>query len=67
MNTNINKKNEGGVTMNNKNLKSLDLNKLKDKKTTIISSENALKDVTPIDWDEDVLSGKKKVTLCKAN
>ena len=32
MNTNINKKNEGGVTMNNKNLKSLDLNKLRIRK-----------------------------------
>lgn len=53
--------------MNNKKLKSLDLNKLKNKKVTIVSSERALKDVTPIDWNEDVSSGKKKVTLCKAN
>lgn len=52
--------------MNNKKLKSLDLNTLKNKKTIIVSSEEALKDVTPIDWSEDVLSGKKKVTLYKA-
>lgn len=35
--------------MDNK-YKSLDLNKLKSKKSTIISSEEALKDIIPIDW-----------------
>lgn len=25
-----------------------------------ISSQEALSDVTPVEWDEDVLSGKKK-------
>lgn len=64
---NNNKKVKGGVTMNSKKLKSLDLNKLKNKKATIISSEKALKEVTPINWNEDILSGEKKITLCKAN
>lgn len=31
-------------------MKPLDLNKLNNKKCTIISSEEALKDVTPINW-----------------
>lgn len=36
---------------------------LKNKKTTIVSSKEALKDITPIDWSEDVLSGKNKVIV----
>jgi hypothetical protein len=31
-----------------------------------ISTEEALKDVTPIEWSDDVLSGKKKVTVTAA-
>lgn len=44
-------------------MKTLDLNKLTDKKNIIVSSEKALKDVTPINWSDDVLSGKKKVKV----
>lgn len=33
------------------------------KKHKIISSEEALKDVVPINWSNDVLSGKKKVII----
>jgi hypothetical protein len=36
---------------------------LKNKKTKIVSSEEALKDIIPVDWSEDVLSGKKKVII----
>jgi len=43
--------------------KRLDLNKLNSKKFNFISSEDALKDMTPISWSKEVLSGKKKVTL----
>lgn len=47
-------------------MKGLDINKLlQTKKFEVISSEKALKDVIPIDWSEDVLSGKKKVILTK--
>jgi uncharacterized protein YuzE len=36
------------------------------KKLNIVSYKEALKDVIPIDWSEDVLSGKKKVIVsCK--
>lgn len=48
----------GGV-----NMKSLDLSSLGNKKITIMSSKEALKDVTPINWSKSVLSGKKKVTV----
>jgi len=51
------------ATINNRSYNSLDLNKLKSKKHTIISSKEALKDITPIEWSEDVLSGKKKVII----
>lgn len=33
----------------------------------IISSKEALKDVIPIEWSEDVLSGEKKVVIAKTN
>lgn len=49
--------------MATKNYKSLDLSKLTDKKNIIVSSEKALKDVPPINWSNDVLSGKKKVLV----
>lgn len=48
----------GGVIM-----KSLDLSILKTKKTVIMSSVEALKEVTPINWSNDVLSGKKKIIV----
>lgn len=49
--------------MTNKNLKKLDLNKIKEKEPVIISSQDALKDVTPIDWSKNVLLGKKKIIV----
>ena len=41
----------------------LDLNKLKGKSRKTIASEEALKDVIPIEWSESVLQGKIKVLL----
>ena len=43
--------------------KPLDLNKLKDKKRENISSEEALKDVIPIKWRDDVVGGNNRVLL----
>ena len=40
-----------------------DLQILANKKSRIISSEEALKDVVPIDWGSEVLEGKKKVLV----
>ncbi|MGY0372459.1 hypothetical protein [Clostridium sp. JNZ J1-5] len=51
----------GGVSMNK--FKSLNLNILQNKKTTIISTQESLKDIAPINWSEEVLSGKKKVLV----
>lgn len=36
---------------------------LRSKPIKIVSSEEALKDVTPIDWGDDVINGKRKVTV----
>ena len=41
----------------------LDLDKLKNKNSTIISSEEALKDVIPIPWSKEVLSSEKQVDV----
>lgn len=45
--------------------KSLNLSKLANRKHTVISSKQALSDVTPINWSDDVLSGKRKVIITK--
>jgi hypothetical protein len=57
----INRPRDGGVIM-----KSLDLSVLNSKKTAIVSSAEALREVTPINWSKSVLSGEKKVVVsCK--
>lgn len=43
----------------------LDLQALMRKNGKIISSKDALKDVQPAAWGEDVLQGKKKVAVTK--
>jgi len=47
----------------NKKFRSLDISKINTKKYIIVSSEEALKDIIPINWAKDVLSGKKKVLV----
>ena len=49
--------------METKKLKSLDLNKLQSKNSVIISSKESLKDVTPINWNNKVLAGERKITI----
>ena len=45
-------------------MKTLDINKLKATKKFILgSTKESLKDVTPIDWSEEVLNGNKKVVV----
>ncbi len=53
----------GGVTMDNKAYKPLNMKMLNSKKSTIVSSQDALKDITPINWSEDVVLGRKKITV----
>lgn len=44
--------------------RSLDFNKIKHRiKSTSISSEEALKDIDPIEWPKEVLSGERKVEI----
>lgn len=42
------------------NYRKLDKSKLKNRKRTVISSEQALKDITPIDWSDEVLESTKE-------
>lgn len=64
MNNNILTKNKAvNKNENTKQYKRLDLNKIRFAGT--ISSEEALKNITSIQWSEDVLSGKKKVIITK--
>ena len=51
--------------MSNQQYKKLNMSKLKFREHSIMSTEEALKDVTPIDWPEDVLNGDKKVIISK--
>lgn len=53
----------GGVTVGNDNRKKLNISILQSKQTVVVSSEEALKNITPINWSEDVLTGKKKVIV----
>ena len=41
----------------------LNLSKLSNRKRYVISSNEALKDVTPINWSNEVKNGNKKVTF----
>lgn len=51
--------------MSKQQYKKLDMSKLKFSEHSIISTEEALKDVAPIDWPDDVLNGDKKVVISK--
>ena len=33
----------------------------------VVSTEEYLEDIVPINWSEDVLSGKKKVLICEGD
>lgn len=54
---------KGGKSMDNKSYKTINLEKLRSKKSIIVSSQEALKDVLPINWSNDVLLGKKKIEV----
>ena len=47
--------------------KPLDMRKLKDKKHIVVPTDDALKDVVPIKWDEEVINGNKRVVLVSKN
>lgn len=52
-----------GNAMATKSFKSLNVNILHSKKSSIISSKDSLKDISPINWSKDVLEGKKKILV----
>lgn len=43
--------------------KRLDLERLSKRKRTIVPMEDALKDIIPIKWSEEVRDGSKKITV----
>lgn len=43
----------------------LDLQALMSKKAKTVSSEEALREVEPVPWDEEVLQSQQKVTVVK--
>ena len=43
----------------------LDMDKVAKRKHEEMSTEEALKDIVPIDWAEDVLNGERKITIKK--
>lgn len=45
----------------------LDIEKLKLRANGITTTQEALKDVAPINWSQDVLDGKKKVVVKEAH
>ncbi|WP_035794423.1 hypothetical protein [Clostridium algidicarnis] len=47
--------------------RSLNLEKLKDRRSVIISSNQALKDIVQINWSKKVLNGRKQVEVCGTN
>lgn len=49
----------GGVKMKGLNMAKLE----KEKNLITVSSSDALKDVTPINWSKEVLEGKRKVEI----
>lgn len=63
MNTHERKGEDMNVAVEN-DYRKLDKSKLKNRKRTVISSEQALKDVAPIDWSDDVLEGTKEDIVC---
>jgi len=61
----------GGTIMEESTCRLLDMKKIQNKERVLISAEEALIDVIPIEWNEDVLNGYKqlilieKITACR--
>lgn len=49
--------------MDNKIFKSIDLNMINKKSSIFVSTEEALKDVEKIKWNDDVVNGNEKVEI----
>ena len=44
-------------------MKTLNLDKIAERKRRTVSSEEALKDVNPFDWSDDVRNGRTKIII----
>ena len=66
---NLTQKKQGDDAMNSSVLSytKLDLHSLGKKNVKIVSSEEALKDVIPMKWEEDTIQGRTNVTVTKRN
>ena len=66
---NLTQKKQGDDAMNSSVLSynKIYLHSLGKKKVKIVSSEEALKDVIPMKWEEDTIQGRTKVTVTKRN
>jgi len=53
----------GGAVMEEPAYRSLNMEKIRSKKSVLLSTEEVLKDVIPIEWDADVLNGDKQMIL----
>ncbi len=53
------------VNYDSRGYRKLDMSKLAGRKHQTMSSKEALNDIEPIKWSDDVLNGKKKVTIKK--
>jgi len=56
-----------GVVVEKPTYKSLDWGRINDKKNVLVSTEEALKDAIPIEWDADALNRNKRVVLVEQN
>lgn len=49
--------------MNNKKLKPLNMDKIKNRKSIFLTSKESLKDVISFSWSEEVLRGESKIVV----
>ena len=50
----------------NENRRRLDFSKISGRISKNISTDSSLRDITPMNWSEKVISGEKSVTIKKA-
>lgn len=62
-NNDIVKKEDSKMDTNTLEYRRLDFSKISKRITGTMSTEESLKDVIPIDWSDEVLSGNKKVMI----
>ena len=53
------------MSENKQTYQRLDLEKLKSRITKVITTEEALKDVVPMEWPEEVMTGKQKIIITR--